>query len=201
MQLRIDSNAAYLVMPSTKSCFTSYFYLASMPHSLNYNIAPYNAPILVDCCALKNIVCSTVEAEYGGLFHNAQLAVIIHAILQAIGHPQGPTKNKTDSSTANSFVHASIRTKRSKTWDMRYHFLREKAVRKALDIYGDCGDNNDADYVTKHHFPTYHKQKRQYYVLKGFHATESQQACSNPTPRQGCVYPLCIPTYVDNHYS
>eukprot|EP00957_Ditylum_brightwellii_P039641 2998866-Ditylum_brightwellii.AAC.1 len=90
MQLCVDSNAAYLVMPGAKSCFSGYFYLASKPHSLNYNIALHNAPILVECCALKNAICSATEAECGGLFHNAQLAVMICAILQAIGHPQGP---------------------------------------------------------------------------------------------------------------
>eukprot|EP00957_Ditylum_brightwellii_P032393 2454429-Ditylum_brightwellii.AAC.1 len=75
MQLGIDSDAVYLVMPSAKICFASYFYLASLPHSLNYNIAPHNAPILVECCALKNVACSAVEAECGDLFHNAQLAI------------------------------------------------------------------------------------------------------------------------------
>eukprot|EP00957_Ditylum_brightwellii_P045519 3450910-Ditylum_brightwellii.AAC.1 len=129
---------------------------------------------------------------------SAQLAVIIPAILQAIGHPQGHTRIKTDNITANSFVYASMHTKRSKTWDMRYHWLREKAVRKALDIYWDRNYSNDADYVTKHHSPAYHKTTCRHYVLKGFHATESQPTRSNPTSRQGCVYPLHIPTYVDN---
>eukprot|EP00957_Ditylum_brightwellii_P074712 5678800-Ditylum_brightwellii.AAC.1 len=76
---------------------------------------------------------------------------------------------------------------------------KKKAARKALDIYWDCSDNNEADCVTKHHSYAYHKTTHQHYVLKGFHATESQSTCSNPTSRQGCVYPLHIPTYKDNH--
>ena len=49
---------------------------------------------------------------------------------------------KTDNSTATSFVHSTIRTKRSKSWDMRYHWLRQEAVRKVLDIFWDKGKNN-----------------------------------------------------------
>eukprot|EP00957_Ditylum_brightwellii_P186897 14232559-Ditylum_brightwellii.AAC.1 len=127
MQLRVDSDAAYLVMPGAKSHFVGYFYFAAHPHPLNYNLVLHNAPILVECCALKNVVCSAAEAECRGLFHNMQLAVMMHAILQAIGHPQGPTKRKPDNSMANSFVRASMQINQSKTRDMRYHWLREKA--------------------------------------------------------------------------
>eukprot|EP00957_Ditylum_brightwellii_P059200 4492899-Ditylum_brightwellii.AAC.1 len=81
------------------------------------------------------MVCSAAEAECGGLFHNVQNAVMICIILEALGHPQKATKIKTDNSTANTFVHVSMRIKPSKTWDMRYHCLREAVVRKALEIY------------------------------------------------------------------
>eukprot|EP00957_Ditylum_brightwellii_P207198 15351931-Ditylum_brightwellii.AAC.1 len=87
MQLRINSDAAYLVMPAAKSPITSYFFLSTDPNPLNYNNAPHNAPILVECRALKNVVCSVAEAECSGLFHNAQNEFIIRNILQALGHP------------------------------------------------------------------------------------------------------------------
>eukprot|EP00957_Ditylum_brightwellii_P199934 15241237-Ditylum_brightwellii.AAC.1 len=98
-------------MPGTKSCFSGYFYLASHLHPLNYNGAPHNSPILVKCRALKNTVCSVTEGEYSGLFHNAQNAVMIQIILEALGHLQKATKIKTDNSTANVFVHASMQIK------------------------------------------------------------------------------------------
>eukprot|EP00957_Ditylum_brightwellii_P141397 10773390-Ditylum_brightwellii.AAC.1 len=86
MQLPVDSDVAYLVMPGTKSRFPGYFYMVSNPHPLNYNGVPHNAPILVECHTLKNIVCSAAEAECGGLFHNAQNAMTIQIILEALGH-------------------------------------------------------------------------------------------------------------------
>eukprot|EP00957_Ditylum_brightwellii_P167190 12727205-Ditylum_brightwellii.AAC.1 len=63
MQLYIDLNAAYLVTPTAKSCITGYYFFSTDPNPLNYNNAPHNAPILVECGTLKNIICSAAEAE------------------------------------------------------------------------------------------------------------------------------------------
>eukprot|EP00957_Ditylum_brightwellii_P172475 13131345-Ditylum_brightwellii.AAC.1 len=116
-------------MPGAKSRYAGHFYLESHPNPLNYNHAPNNAPVHTECKALKNVVCSAAEAECGGLFHNSRLAIMIRGLLHQMDHPQAPTKIKTDNSTANSFVHSSMRVKRSKSWDMRFHWLREEAVK------------------------------------------------------------------------
>eukprot|EP00957_Ditylum_brightwellii_P125275 9549012-Ditylum_brightwellii.AAC.1 len=94
MQLQVDSKAVYLVMPGAKKCFAGYFYLASHPHPLSYSGLPHNSPILVECRAPNNVVCSAAEAECSGLFHNTQNAVVIRIILEALGHPQIATKSK-----------------------------------------------------------------------------------------------------------
>ena len=168
MQLAVDSDASYLVAPGAKSRYAGHFYLEANPHPANYNKAPNNAAIHTECRTLRNVVCSAAEAECGGLFHNAQVAVSIRRILEAINHPQKATRIKTDNKTANSFVHASMRAKRSKTWDMRYHWLREQTTKKTLAIYWDKGTNNDGDYFTKHHSPMVHRTQRPRFILKGF---------------------------------
>ena len=99
---------------------------------------------------------------------------------EAIRHPQRLTRIKTDNKTANSFMHASMRIKRSKTWDMRYHWLRENATQRLLDIYWDKGSNNNADYHTKHQAPAVHKVQRPRYILKGFSTSMlARSICSN----------------------
>ena len=123
MQLSVDSDTAYLVVPGAKSQYAGHYYLQSHPHHMNYNQSPNNAAIHTKCKVLKNIVSSTAEAECGGIFHNAQTAIGIRQTLEAIGHPQQTTRLKTDNKTANSFVHVSMQIKRSKTWNMRYHWL------------------------------------------------------------------------------
>ena len=168
MQLAVDSDADYLVVPGAKSRYAGHFYLESKPNAKNYNGSPSNAAVHMECKTLKNIVCSAAEAECGGLFQNAQVAINIRRILEAIGHPQKETRIKIDNKTANSFVHASMRVKRSKTWDMRYHWLREQATKKIIRIFWDKGSNNDADYFSKHHAPAIHKIQRPRYILKGY---------------------------------
>ena len=168
MQLAVDSDASYLVIPGAKSRFAGHFYLESHPNPNNYNKAPHNAAIHTECKTLRNVVCSAAEAECAGLFNNAQKAITIRCTLEAIDHPQKPTWIKTDNKTANSFVHAAMRVKRSKTWDMRYHWLREQTTKKIIDIFWDKGTNNNGDYFTKHHAPAIHRTQRPRYVLKGF---------------------------------
>lgn len=166
MVLHIDSDAAYLVMPNARSRFAGYYHLSANPTTPltpTYNI-PINSPIHVECKTIRHVVSSAAEAETGGLFYNAQTALMIRQILHDLGHPQPPTPLKTDNSTAHSFVHSNMRQKRSKSWDMRYHWLRDKSLQKQVQIYWQRGTKNHGDYFTKHHPPKHHKLMRSKYL-------------------------------------
>jgi hypothetical protein len=118
---------------------------------------------------------SAAEAETGGVYGNAQETIACRISLQALGHPQLATPLiKTDNSTSNSFVHANIKQRRSKTWDMRWNWLRDKSTHDQLRIYWDKGQNNNADYFTKHHPPSHHLAMRPRYVLNAHQATCSR---------------------------
>ena len=187
MQLMIDSDAAYLVMPGAKSRIAGHYMLESSPHPDNYNRAPHNGAILIECRTLKHVVCSAAEAECGGLFQNSQNDIALRTLLQEMGHPQQPTRIKTDNKTANSFVYASMRVKRSKSWDMRYHRLKEAAIRTILNISWDKGSNNDADNFTKHHPPAHHRLQLSIYILKDFSVTQlGYVLCKNPLWARTC---------------
>ena len=84
MVLHIDSNAAYLVLLKTKSHIARYYFLSDHPNK-NTKLSP-NGAILVECKALHYIVSSSAEAEIAGIFHNAQIAILIRYILEAIGY-------------------------------------------------------------------------------------------------------------------
>ena len=116
---------------------------------------------------------SAAEAETAGIFGNAQTAIPIRHVLEQLGHKQPPTPIKTDNSTANSFVHANLKQKRSKTWDMRWNWLRDRKTHKEIHPYWDKGKNNQGDYFTKHHSPEHHKIHRQKYILKNHLAIQS----------------------------
>ena len=50
--------------------------------------------------------------------------------------------------------------KKSKTWDMHLHWLRDKEKQKDFKVYWDKGSNNYADYFTKHHPIIHHRRIR-----------------------------------------
>ena len=137
MQLRVESDASYLAVKGAKSRIAGHFNLE--PAKNYFNTTPQNGPVITECVTLKNVVCSAAEAECGGLFHNCQKAIEIRRQLEALGHPQKRTEVKTDNSTANSFVHATMQLKRSKTWDMRWNWLREKAQQHIFKILWEKG--------------------------------------------------------------
>eukprot|EP00957_Ditylum_brightwellii_P119440 9112592-Ditylum_brightwellii.AAC.1 len=109
IQLAVNLDAAYLVLPGAKNRFAGHFYLQAFPNNLDCNNAPNNASIHTKCRTIKSVVCSVEEAECSGIFHNGQTTIVIRHTLKELGHQQQPTVVKTDNATANSFVHASMR--------------------------------------------------------------------------------------------
>ena len=82
-----------------------------------------------------------------------------------MGHPQPPTPIKIDNSTANGFVHNNITQKRSKSWDMRFHWLRDPDTQNHINVYWDKGPHNkQADYYTKTHTTPYHRSMRHHFI-------------------------------------
>ena len=169
MVLHIDSDAAYLVAPKARSRIAGYFYCSDKYEKNTKPTPRLNGPVHIECKTLKHVVASAAEAETGGLFHNCQTGVYLKLMCEALAHEQPPTPSKTDNSTADSFVNDTLKKKRSKSWDVRYHWLSDQSEMNNFFIYWDKGINNWADYHTKHHSPTYHKQQRHNYILQGFH--------------------------------
>ena len=165
MILYVESDAAYLVQPNARSRLSGFFYLSNAQPP---NIDPKprrNGLFAIECKTIRNIVTSAAEAETTALFHNARTSIPLRNILISMGHLQPPTPIKTDNSTATSFVTSNIKQKRSKVWDMRLNWLRDKDKRmKEFKFYWDRGINNDADYHSKHHPPKHHLRERYKYV-------------------------------------
>ena len=189
--LQAGSDAAYLVLPHARSCYAGCFFLRT-PESTNGRLL--NGSILVVCKSIRSVVASAAEAETaGGLFYNGQDAIIIRHSLEALGHPQPKTPIETDNSTATGgFIYDNIRQRKSKTWDMRWNWLRDEKTHDVLNYYWDAGKNNNADYFTKHNAPKHHREMRPMYILQGHNVatfTPLLQRCSAvPSHAQGCVF-------------
>jgi hypothetical protein len=189
MILHVDSDAAYLVLPNARSRYAGHYFLSDRPPPPPTKPSPKpNGAILTVCKTIRGVMASAAEAETGGVYGNAQEALACRISLLALGHPQPATPLKTDNSTANSFVHANIKQRRSKTWDMRWNWLRDKATHEHLRIYWDKGVNNDADYFTKHHPPSHHLTERPRYVLNAHRLTAVIRAVTRHLGARVCSY-------------
>jgi hypothetical protein len=184
MVLCIDSDAAYLVTLFAKSHVAGHYYLSSRPSTPS---PLHNGPILTECKALRHVVGSVAEAETGSLYHNGQTAIPICIALTELGHPQLLTPLKTDNSTANSFVNTTLCQKCSKSWDIRFHWLRDRIAPKHLKVFWDKGLNNLADYFTKHHPPHHHRLMRPKYIHFSNIILQAISNSFNSDHAQGCV--------------
>ena len=129
MKLHIDSDAAYLVAPQAKSRIAGFFYCSN--HTTPSTPTPFlSSPVHIKYRVLRHVITSAAEAETAALFFNAQTTLELVHILHALGHPQTQIPIKTDNATASAFVHSTIKQKRSKAWDICYHWLSEQQIKK-----------------------------------------------------------------------
>ena len=124
MVLRVDNNVSHLVAPKAQSRVAGYYHLSDHPDKTT--TPTLNGAINVECKTLQHVDASAAEAETVGIFHNAQITIPIWILLQTLGYIQPPTPVKTDNSTFNGFIHNNIHMKRSKSWDMRCYWLRDR---------------------------------------------------------------------------
>jgi hypothetical protein len=136
-----------------------------------------NGSILNVAAVIKNVVTSAAESELGVCFHNAQSGAPLGVTLTELGHTQPPTPLRTDNSTAFGIVNETIKQKRSRAMDMRYHWLTDRVRQKQF------GREDLGDYHTKHHSAQHHKDMR-HLIL---HEANSLQVL------RGCVKLLPLP--------
>ena len=176
MQMYVDSDAAYLVAPKSKSRIGGYFYLSNKYNKQDKKPSPpLNGPIHIECQVLKHVVTSAAEAETSGIFLNIKTAIWIRRMLEVLGHPQQIIPIKTDNSTAEAFSNSTLKERRSKAWDMRLYWIQDRVNNKEFYVYWQAGAENFADYFTKHFSPQYHQTIRPIYILKNNHMTDLQR--------------------------
>ena len=151
MILHIHTYASFLSKPKAKIRAGGYFFLSDFPDDPTK--AMHNAPIYLLCQILKNVLASASEAELAAMFENAQMGAIIRATLWDLGHKQPPKPLQTDNTTAAGIIHNTFKQVRSRTVDMRFHWIRDRSNIGHFYVYWDKGENNYGDYYTKQHPP------------------------------------------------
>ena len=163
MVLWTMSDASYLSEPNAKSRAGGMFFLSDRVEEAGK--APQKQPKpngIVYCLAkiLKNVMSSAMEAEVGAAYETAREACPIRATLEEMGHQQPPTPLQVDNSAAVGFANSHIKHRRSKAIDMRFHWVADRVKQGQFVVYWTPGDQNWADYVTKHHPPSHQQIMR-----------------------------------------
>ena len=104
-----------------------------------------NLTILTERKTLKNVVSSSAEAETGGTFENAQNIIPLRHIIENMLLHRQPTKVSpivADNLTSQGTLTFFIRHSKSKTWDMRYHWLEDHIYQRKMQLIWKCGIYN-----------------------------------------------------------
>jgi hypothetical protein len=130
MVLHIHSDASYLSISHARSRLGGLFFFGNKSPEQD----ALNGSILNVAAVIKNVVASAAESEVGACFHNAQSGAPLRVTLTELGHTQPPTPLRTDDSTAYGIANNTIKQKRSKAMDMRYHWLTDRVRQKQFDV-------------------------------------------------------------------
>ena len=166
MVLHIHSDASYLSESQARSRAGGTFFLGDATCDTSPTGPPtkINGAVHIVSKIMTNVMASATEAEVGALFHNSQEACMLRNALEFLGHPQPPTPIQTDNSCAEGIVNDTVKQCRSKAIDMRFYWVRDRVRQNQFKIYWKRGQDNYADYYTKHHPPSHHQKMRPLYL-------------------------------------
>ena len=135
---------------------------------------PYfiNGAIDVMSVILPTVTSSICEAEYASAFLLAQLAMPFRLQLKDMGYPQdifsnGSTLLTTDNQCAEGIANKSTKLKRSRAFDMRYHWLRDRVAQGDYTVKYQTKEQSMADFFTKTHPTKHFLQQRDKFVVYG----------------------------------
>ena len=144
MVLHIQSDASYLSRPNARSVAGAIFYLGNTNQPTHINGSVHSFSTII-----QSVVSSVAEAEYAALFLAGQEGVWLRQILHSLGYPQDPTIILCDNKCAVGIADDTIKPKRTKSIDMRFHWIRDRIAQKQFIVTWRKGAHNLADFFTK----------------------------------------------------
>ena len=160
MKLVCHSDGSYLSESEARSRAGGILFLGDCED----NDAP-NAPVCFLSVIIKTVVTSATATEYAAAFIVGQAAISIINTLTDLGYPQSKTEIFCDNLCAVGIANNSFNLKRTKTIDMRYHWIRDQVKLRVLKKNWKAGKLNLADFFTKAHPVKHHLEIRWKYVL------------------------------------
>jgi hypothetical protein len=184
MILNIHSDASYLSETKARSRARGHFFLGWMPR--DGEPIRLNGAFHVSTTILRFVVASAAEAELGALYHNCQTGIIFRLTLTKMGHPQPKTPVHCDNATAVGIPTNSIKRQRSRSMEMRFFWIGDKVAQEMYHLQWHPGQENLADYQSKHHVGSHHVSVRPWY-LQIANSPRVLPRAVRPSALKGCV--------------
>jgi hypothetical protein len=138
MTLYVHSDSSIPVQNPCPQRRAGHFFLSSQPQdpaTPPKAMPTLNGPVHTICKIIDVVVGSTVEAEIGAGYLNGQDVVPIITTLTELGQPQPPAPMKVDNTTEEGFANDTMKQKKSKAMDMRWHWLKCRARQGQFLVY------------------------------------------------------------------
>ena len=165
MFLRVYSDAVYITIPESRSCYAGTFYLSCWSSPRTVKPTPkIKGHIHTKCKTIRTMVSSEAEAETCGIFDNGKTGIGMRPNLIALDHKQPETPLKMENSATEGFLNSGMKPKRSKTWDMKWHWLIDKEFLDQIIVYWYRGTNNDNYCFKKLPTPIHHHQMQPRFI-------------------------------------
>ena len=145
-----------------------------------------NGAIFIFRGILKCVVASAAEAELAALFLNRKEGKVIRLILQELGHKQPSTPMHCDNKTAAGIANDTVKKQRSRSMEMRFFWITDQVKNGSFDVQWHPGQENLADYFTKHFEGRHHQEVRPWYLHMNNSPKFLPRAVA-PSTLRGCV--------------
>ena len=184
MILNIHSDASYLSESKARSRTCGHFFMGWVP--VNNKPIRLNGAFFVNTTIMRFVVASAAEAELGALFQNCQDGIIFRLTLENLGHIQPKTPVHCDNATAIGIANNTVKRQQARAMEMRFFWVGDKVAQDMYDLTWHPGQENLADYQSKHHAGSHHVKVRPYYI----HMDNSPRLlprAMRPSTLKGCV--------------
>ncbi len=154
MILNIHSDTLYLSEAKAWSRACRHFFMGWMPK--NGEPIQLNGAFHISTTIMRFVVASAAEAELGALYHNCQTGIIFRLTLEEMGHLQPQTPVHCNNATAVGIANNTIKRQRSRSMDMQFFWVGYKVAQEMYKLSWHPGQENLADYQSKHHVASHH---------------------------------------------
>ena len=123
-----------------------------------------NGAFHVNTQIMRFVVASAAEAELGALFRNCQDGIFFWLTLHNLGHPQPKKTVHCNNLTAVGIASNTVKRQRARAMEMRFMWVGDKVAQEMYELIWHPGEENLADYQSKHHVGAHHVNVQPYYL-------------------------------------